>query len=157
MVVLLKNICGEQITYSFMGKDRVHPINIYNIYKDTVDLTEIDEMELVNFVNSKLKEAKSVTLKDTSEFNDIQVVKTEPQVVQDVFFRDINMNTNDIKKNIKTATSKGIVSSNGEAVKLSRFATFYERIRELEILLGQKLVIKPYVNLAYILCLKTDM
>ena len=148
--VSLKNICGEQITYSFMGKNRVHPINIYNIYKDTVDLSEIDEMELVNFVNSKLKEAKSVTTKDTSEFNDIQVVKTEPQVVQDVFFRDININTNDIKKSIKTAASNGIVSSNGEAVKLSGFATFYEGIRELEILLGQKLAIRPYVNLAYI-------
>ena len=68
--------------------------------------------------------------------------------MQDILFRDIN--TNDSKKCIKTIVPNEIVSSNGEVVKLSGFATFYEGIRELEILLGQKLVIRPYVNLAYI-------
>jgi len=148
--VSLKNVCGEEIKYSFMGKNRVHPVNVYNIYKDTVDITTIDKLELVNFVNSTLKEAKSVANKGTSEFNDIQITKTEPQVVQDVFFRDFNINTNDVKKSVKAATPNDIIASDGEAVKLSGFATFDEGIKELEILLGQKLTLRLFINLAYI-------
>jgi len=148
--VSLKNVCGDEIKYSFMGKNRVHPISVYNVYKDTVDITAIDELELVNFVNSTLKEAKSITNKGTSEFNDIQITKTDPQVVQDVFFRDFNVNTNDVRKSVKTATPNDITASDGEAVKLSGFATFNEGIKELERLLGINLVLKTFINLGYI-------
>ncbi len=148
--VSLKEICGEEIKYSFMGKNRVHPIKTYSIYKDMVDISKIDELELVNFVNAKLHEAKSYSEKSASEFNDVKITKTDPQVTQDVFFKDFNIKTNDVRKGIKTAASNDIASSDEKIVKASAFATFSEGIRELEKLLGFELILRPFGNLAYI-------